>query len=58
MIVNDELKNVEGSGHGLIQILSWNLPGETEEDHGNLGQDSNWTPLKYMSEVLPIKATY
>jgi hypothetical protein len=48
-----------------FQVLSWNLPGGTEEDHGNLsrdsqcpGQDSNWTHLEYMSEVLPIKATY
>jgi hypothetical protein len=25
--------DLEGSSHGLIQVLSWNLLGETKENH-------------------------
>jgi hypothetical protein len=29
-------KNLEGSSHGLIEVLFHHFPGETEEDHENL----------------------
>jgi hypothetical protein len=28
-------KGFQGSSSGLIEILSWNLPGGTEENHGS-----------------------
>jgi hypothetical protein len=47
---------LEGSCHGLITILSWNLPGWIEE---NINQDSqypdedeNQAPPKYT--VMPV----
>jgi hypothetical protein len=27
-------KELEGSGCGSIEVLSWNFPGATEENHG------------------------
>jgi hypothetical protein len=27
------MKDVEGSGHGIMEVLSWNLPGRAEENH-------------------------
>jgi hypothetical protein len=38
--MNDELKDVEGSGCGLIQVLPHSLPGGTEEYSENLIEDS------------------
>jgi hypothetical protein len=26
-------KDLEGNSHGLIKVLSWHLPGKTEENH-------------------------
>lgn len=28
-------KGFEGSSNSLFEVLSWNLPGGTEEDHGS-----------------------
>jgi hypothetical protein len=39
MILNFE-RDVEGSGRELFKIVPQNLPGEAEENHENLGQDS------------------
>jgi hypothetical protein len=25
-------KDLEGNGHGIIEVISWNLPGGTEEN--------------------------
>jgi hypothetical protein len=30
----------EGSGRGLFEVISWNLPGGTEEAMKNFRQDS------------------
>jgi hypothetical protein len=31
--MNEELERIlYGSGHGLIEILSWNVPGGTDEN--------------------------
>jgi hypothetical protein len=39
--VNDELGRIwKEAVHGLIKILSQNLPGGTEENCKNLGEDS------------------
>jgi hypothetical protein len=33
--MNNELERIfEESCHGLIEVLSWHLPGGTEENHG------------------------
>jgi hypothetical protein len=29
-------KDLEGSSHGPVKILSWYLPGRSKENHGNL----------------------
>jgi hypothetical protein len=34
------LKNLEGSGHGLFEILSQHLPGKTDVHHGT--PQSGW----------------
>jgi hypothetical protein len=31
---------LESSDRGLFQVLSWHLPGETEDNHENLSQNS------------------
>jgi hypothetical protein len=40
MAMNDRMvgeywieKELEGNGRDLIEVLSWHLPGETEENH-------------------------
>jgi hypothetical protein len=33
--MNDKLEKMEGSGCGLIDVLSWYLPGGDEESHEN-----------------------
>ena len=33
-------KHLEGSDHGLIKILFKNLPGGTEENYRDFGEDS------------------
>jgi hypothetical protein len=35
--MNEEIigMDLEGSGYGLIEVLSWYLYGETEENHDN-----------------------
>jgi hypothetical protein len=50
---------VKGDDSGLIELLSWHLPGGTEKDHGN-HQDSpclvpyfNQAAPEYSSRVLP-----
>jgi hypothetical protein len=42
-------RNLYGTNHGLIEVLSWNLP---EHSHGNLGQDS-WCPNEILTECFP-----
>jgi hypothetical protein len=37
--MNDELK---GSSHGLIEVLSWHLCREIEENHEELETDSQY----------------
>jgi hypothetical protein len=27
-------KDLEGTGHGIIEVLPQNLPGDTDENHG------------------------
>jgi hypothetical protein len=34
--------DLEGSIHDLIEVLSWHLPGMTEENHETLNQDSQF----------------
>jgi hypothetical protein len=53
---------VEGSSHGLIKVLSQNLPGGTEENHENvrqdshsLGQDLNLGPSKCEAGMVTIQ---
>jgi hypothetical protein len=55
--MNRELEGIlEGSSHGIIKILFWNLPGQTEENHknpqGNMrsSRDSNQTPPEQKSK--------
>jgi hypothetical protein len=36
----DIVKDLEGSSNGLIEVLSWNLPGGAQENHKNLSKDS------------------
>jgi hypothetical protein len=43
---------LEGSGYGLIKVLSQNLPGEIEENYKNLSQDS-WCPGQAANQALP-----
>lgn len=31
--MNDDLKDLEGSSLNLIEVLSWHLPGGTEESN-------------------------
>jgi hypothetical protein len=31
---------VEGSSHGQFEVLSWHLPGGTEENHKNFNQNN------------------
>jgi hypothetical protein len=45
-------EDLEGSGHGLIKVLSWHLPGVTEENHKNLSRDS-WSPGQYLNPRPP-----
>jgi hypothetical protein len=40
-------KDLEGSGHGLIGLLSGHLPGETEQNQNIPGQDSNQVAAEY-----------
>jgi hypothetical protein len=28
-------KDLEGSGHGLIKVISWHLPAENKKNHEN-----------------------
>jgi hypothetical protein len=61
MLVNNEL---EGMWKEVVVVkfkLINHLPGATEESHEHLskdsrcpGQYSNWTPLEYKSESLPL----
>jgi hypothetical protein len=53
-------KDWEGSVRGLVDILSQNLPGETNKHHDNLSQDvqfpgrvSNWASSEYKVTALP-----
>lgn len=47
-----------------LQVLSQNLPGETEQNHKKKkpwlgrrpGPYSNWSPSKYKLEILPLEA--
>jgi hypothetical protein len=69
MLSNDRMiewwtgKGLEGTGRGLIRIISWKLPGGTEENHKRLAseylifrpRDSNRTPSEYESTVLPLR---
>jgi hypothetical protein len=53
-------KDLKGSGHGLIEILSKNLPGKTEEyrempqDTYCPVRDSNGAFPEYKSRELPL----
>jgi hypothetical protein len=56
-----KLKEVKGNGRCLIEVLFLNLPGQTEENYVNLGQDirlsgrdSKLVLIKYCSKMLPI----
>jgi hypothetical protein len=55
-------KGLEGDCCGLTKVLSQNVPGGTEEDHENLGQDnrclyrvSNESLQEYESGALPLR---
>jgi hypothetical protein len=52
-------KDLEGSGRGLIEVLSQHFPGGPEENYENPSQDSGWpgrdsgrAPLEYRSGGL------
>jgi hypothetical protein len=53
-------KELKGSGRGLIYVISWNLPGETEKIYENhqdirgLDRDLSQTPSEYPSRALPL----
>jgi hypothetical protein len=55
------MKNVNdlnGSGCGLIEVLFWDLPGESEENQEKSqcsGRDLNGVPHKYESTVLMLR---
>ena len=68
-MMNDELhavKDLEGSDHGVIEVLSWNLDGGTEKSHqkplrisGVLANTQTWQhPLPPKrgggAETLPV----
>jgi hypothetical protein len=42
-------KDLEGSGRGLIKVLSWRLPGGTEENHVNL--EPGYEVRKFQTQV-------
>jgi hypothetical protein len=42
-------KDLEGSGRGLAEVLSGCLPGETEQNHKTVSQDS---PVEIRTEHL------
>jgi hypothetical protein len=57
-LMNDELS---GFDRGLIEVLSYDLPGGTEDNHENLSQDcpcpcrdSNRAPTEYKCRALPL----
>jgi hypothetical protein len=61
--MNDEL-DLEGSGRGLLELLSRYLPGGIEENFRKLrqdsrcpGRDSNRAHPKYKSMALPLDQT-
>jgi hypothetical protein len=53
-------KDLEGSDHGLIEVLSQHFPGKTEEsrkrpqDSRVPGRDSNRKPTEYKSRPLHL----
>jgi hypothetical protein len=56
---NNELKWIQKESHGRIDVLSWNLPGDTEKNYETLsqdyrcpGRDWNRAPPGYETRVL------
>jgi hypothetical protein len=56
---------MEGSKHGIVEALSWSLPGGAEECYGNLSKanrrparDSNHVPHEYVSRALTETNTF
>jgi hypothetical protein len=55
---NEFEKDLEGSDHGLIGVMSRHLPGGVERNFTQaslcLGRDSKRGPLEYESSELPL----
>jgi hypothetical protein len=50
--MTDELERIlEASSHGLVEVLSWHLPGGTEKNHE---KDVNQAPPKYRSTAVML----
>jgi hypothetical protein len=47
-------KDLEGRGHGVIEVLSWCFPANHNPDSWFPGQDSNQEPSKYKPRVLQL----
>jgi hypothetical protein len=45
------LKNLEGCGHGLVEILTWHLPERTQENNNKLRITA--FPAELRNEDLP-----
>jgi hypothetical protein len=39
-------KDIEGSGRDLIYVLSWHVPGETDENHEQERESAPWPILE------------
>lgn len=46
-------KDLKGSGGSLIELMSFNLPGRSEDDHEK-SQLTNQTPTEYKSRKLQM----
>jgi hypothetical protein len=44
---------MEGSTHGLMKLLSWHLPGETEENQQKTSIIISGVPAEILIEHLP-----